>query len=192
MKHFTKVAEGIDVANLVYQLDGHPDLWDAHSIRKTWKNTPHSRMSDIWVRYNDISRYNPDSPGSFNNEHVPIWYPAWRKLPALRPIIFDLMARVQGEMLGGVLITRIPPGEGIAPHCDRGWHVEYYSKYYVSLKSAPGADFVCDDGMWTDRLNPKPGDIYLFDNRKNHWVENNSNEDRVTLIVCIRTDMGTK
>lgn len=142
-------------------------------------------MSDIWVRYNRPDRLNPEDPRAFNNEHVPVWYPAWKKLPALRPIIFDLMATVEGEMLCGVLITRIPPGEGIAPHVDAGWHVEYTEKFYLSLKSSPGADFVCDG----ERLNPKPGEMWLFDNRKNHWVENDSTEDRITLIVCIRTEM---
>lgn len=186
MPRFLKVSEGVDVAPLNAQLDAHPELWDSITLRKTAPGTPHSRMSDIWVRYNDLAPFfaSGDLSG-LNDPHVPIWYPAWSALPALRPIIFDLMARVQGEMLGGVLMTRIPSGEGIAPHVDRGWHVDYYDKFYVSLKSAPGAVFACEG----EALNPKVGDIYRFDNRVVHWVENASGEDRVTLIVCIRTDM---
>ncbi|CAD6548626.1 hypothetical protein LMG28727_04865 [Paraburkholderia kirstenboschensis] len=186
MRHFLQIASGVDVAPLMSAIDAQPDLWDAHRERKESDGTPHARMSDIWVRYNDKSRYQDRE--SFNAEHVPVWYPAWHALPQMRPIIFDLMAKVQGEMLGGVLITRIPPGGGIAAHVDRGWHVEYYDKFYVSLRSAPGAEFFCDHDGTTEALNPKEGEIWRFDNRKNHWVENNSKIDRVTLIVCIRTD----
>lgn len=186
MQHFTNVAQGIDVSPLLAQIDANPQLWDAHGQRKNGFGSPHSRMSDIWVRYNDIARLDPANPRAFNNEHVPVWYPAWQVLTELQPIVFDLMAKVRGEMLGGVLITRIPAGEGIAPHIDEGWHVEYFDKFYLSLRSAPGANFICDHAGVLERLNPLPGDIYEFDNHKRHWVENNSASDRITAIICIR------
>jgi hypothetical protein len=176
----------IDVAPLVSLIDSHPELWDAHGLRKNGEGTPHSRMSDIWVRYNDIAPYAAagDFRG-FNDAHVPVWYPAYDVLQsALDPILFPLMARVAGEMLGGVLITRIPADHGIDPHIDIGWHVEYYDKFYLSLRSAPGAIFHCGD----ESINPAPGDLYHFDNRREHSVKNDSAEDRMTLIVCIRTN----
>jgi hypothetical protein len=187
LRHFTRVMDGVDVGPIRKQLEQHPELWDANKSRKDGEGSPHTRMSDIWVRYNSPDRFDPANPRAFNNEHVPVWYPAYAKLPALKQIIFDLMALVDGEMLCGVLITRIPPGGGIAPHVDEGWHVEFTEKFYLSINSAPGADFVCEHGGEAERLNPKPGEIWLFDNRKRHWVENNSAEDRITLIVCIRT-----
>jgi hypothetical protein len=33
------------------------------------------------------------------------------QLPAVRKIVFDVMHAVQGEKLGGVLITKVPPGK---------------------------------------------------------------------------------
>lgn len=186
MKHFLRVADGVPVIPLLAEIDANPHLWDAYRERKESDGSPHSRMSDIWVRYNDRAKLKDRE--SFNAEHVPVWYPAWKALPELKPIIFNLMAAVEGEMLGGVLITCIPPGGGIAPHVDCGWHVEYYDKFYVSLQSAPGAEFFCDHDGVTEALCPKVGEIWRFDNRKNHWVENTSDTDRITLIVCIRTD----
>jgi hypothetical protein len=189
LKHFERVAEGIDVGPLMAQLAEHSKLWDQHSVRKTAPGTPHGQMSDIWVRYNDVAPFAASGDYSrFNDAHVPVWYPAWHALPALRPIVFGLMEAMEGEMLGGVLITRIPPGMGIAPHADRGWHVEYYDKFYLSLQSAPGAVFGCEHDGVREELNPLPGELYLFDNRKLHWVENNSDQDRITLIICIRTE----
>lgn len=185
MKWFLKVDEGIDVSPLVEQLDAQPELWDRNNRRKTAPGTPHTQMSDIWVRYNNVEPFEKSGDFSgFNDEHFPIWYPAYRSLPALKPLIFDLMEKTEGEHLGGVLITRIPPGCGIAPHVDRGWHVEFYDKFYLSLRSAPGAKFFCGDEV----LEPKPGEIWRFDNRLEHSVVNESSEDRMTLIVCIRTE----
>lgn len=178
MKFFQKICD-IDVTDLLSQIDAHPELWGEFGWRKNIPHGPHGQMTDIWVRYNDIKNLGP----KFNDEHDPVWYPAYDALPALKQIIYPLMAMVEGERLGGVLITRIPPGRGIAPHIDKSWHVDYYDKFYVQLKSRPGAIFCCGD----DRLNPKPGEVWRFDNRKLHWVNNNSDDDRMTLIVCIRT-----
>lgn len=188
MRHFVKVAEKVNVSPLVEQINSHPELWNAHGLRKERNGSPHTQMSDIWVRYNDIARLDPENPRAFNNEHVPVWYPAWDVLTELRPIVFNLMANVQGEMIGGVLITRIPTGGGIAPHVDDGWHVNTFDKFYLSLKSAPRANFVCDHDGTTEVLNPRVGDIWRFDNRKRHWVENFSGADRITCIICIKTD----
>lgn len=189
MKHFLKVMERVDVRSLADQLDLHPELWDQHKIRKEAPGTPHSQMSDIWVRFNDVAPFDLSGDYSkFSDPHVPVWYPAWDALPALKPIVFDLMAKVRGEMLGGVLITRIPPGAGIDPHRDKSWHVDYFDKFYLSIRSAPGAMFGCEHDGVRELLNPIPGDIWRFDNRKLHWVHNGSTQDRITLIICIRTD----
>lgn len=187
MRHFQKICN-FDIEPLKLQLEENPSLWNQQTSRRDRTGSPHTEMSDIWVRYNDIAKAKPDFAG-FNDEHVPVWYPAWHKLWALRPIIFGLMTRVQGEMIGGVLITRIPSGQGIAPHVDEGWHVEQYDKFYISVESGPGAEFWCDHEGVKECLNPKPGECYLFDNQKLHWVVNNSGGDRVTAIICIRTEM---
>lgn len=188
MTHFPLIYGGVDVGPAIAQLEQYPDLWGTYTHRKA-EGSPHARMSDIWLRYNRLERFDPAEPAAFNREHIPVWYPAWRVLTALHPILFDLAGTVQSEMIGGVLITRIPPGQGIDPHRDTGWHVETYEKFYLSLRSATGADFVCEVDGVAERFNPKPGDWHLFDNRKNHWVENNSDQDRITLIVCLRTAM---
>lgn len=184
MSDFQKLGSGIDVAALNDQLAAHPELWDSVNYRKMGAGTPHTRMSDIWVRYNDIRPYaQAGDYRGLNDPHIPVWYPAWDALPALRPIVFGLMSLVQGEMLGAVLITRIPAGEGIAAHTDAGWHVDYFSKFYLSLQAAPGARFHTE----AEYIEPSVGDLYRFDNKMSHWVTNESEQDRVTLIVCIRT-----
>lgn len=180
MKYFLKVGD-CDVSKVAKQLEEHPELWGQFGWRKRLPSGPHSGMTDIWVRYNKQEMIG--KPG-FNDEHDSVFYPGWYVLDSLKEIVFPLMEKTEGERLGGILITKIPPGHGIDPHIDRGWHVDYYDKFYVSVKSSPGAVFCCGD----ESLNPMTGEIWRFDNRNLHWVRNESNEDRITLIVCIRTE----
>jgi hypothetical protein len=188
VKHFELIDSGVDVAPLLAEIEAHPELWDQRPERLDAPESPHAQMADIWLRYNDIKPYlSGEKTGDFGGEHVPVWYPAYGALRAvIRPIIFDLMGLVEGEMLGGVLITKIPHGCEIKPHVDKSWHVDYFEKFYVTLKSAPGAVFGCESEGETEELSPKVGEIWLFDNHKTHWVMNQSGQDRITLIICIR------
>lgn len=180
MKNFQRIAQGVDVMPLLLALQRQPHLWNKESMRKDWVDGPHAGMEDIWVRFNDLNKVPYLS--KMNDEHDSVWYPAFYNLPELRPIIFSLMGRVEGERLGGVLITKIPPGGKILPHKDDSWHVRYYDKYYVSIKNPPESRFFCEDEV----ITPQQGEVWWFDNTREHWVENNGNDDRITLIICIR------
>ena len=181
MSKIMTIASGVDVMPLVLQVERNPELWDEWTLRTEATDSPHHTSSDIWLRYNDKANFNGDK-AEFNGEHDSVWYPAAQKLPALRDIVFNLMARVRGERLGGIWVTKIPPGKSVLPHVDGGWHAGHYDKYAVQLKSAPGQSFNFEG----ERLESKPGDVYWFDNSYAHWVLNDSDQERMTLIVCIK------
>jgi len=142
-------------------------------------------MTDIWVRYNDIEPYkNKGSLVGFNAEHDSVWYPVLKKLPSAKKIALDLMNKVEGERLGGILITKLPPGGKIAKHTDDGWHARYYDKFYVPVLTKPGGVFCFEDG----EIDAKYGEAWWFNNAHNHWVENNTDSDRISMIICIRTE----
>ncbi|MEJ8813385.1 aspartyl/asparaginyl beta-hydroxylase domain-containing protein [Variovorax ureilyticus] len=114
---------------------------------------------------------------------TPVWFPSADVLP-VRELVFPLMAAVQGERLGGVLITRIKPGQICKPHTDPGWHARYYDKFAIQIEAAPEQAFHFEG----QSLVTKPGDVFWFDNSHSHWVTNESQKDRITMIVCIRTE----
>ena len=189
MIHFQKIMEGLNVEPVVADLERHGYLWNQHTARRDAVGSPHSRMSDIWVRYNDCAPYEAGVKpwAEFNDQHIAIWYPAWEALKSLQPLVNRIVSETQAWMIGGILITKIPPGGVIDPHVDRGWHVEAHEKLYLQIKNAPGCVFGCSHGGVTEELTPAPGDVWLFDNRKEHWVRNDSEHDRITCIVCVRT-----
>lgn len=172
-----KIGEGLNVAPLLWALQQNEQLWNQHVSRTADEASPHHEVDDIWVRYAvDAKEHGP---------HESVWYPSAEVLP-VRQLIYPLMQYVRGERLGGVLITRIKAGRQCKPHHDEGWHAKYYDKFAIQVQSAPG-QFFCFEG---EKLEPMPGDVYRFDNSHTHWVTNDTPHDRITLIVCIRTDKG--
>jgi mannose-6-phosphate isomerase-like protein (cupin superfamily) len=186
MNNLVKIAHGVDTAPLLLEIARQPKLWNRHTVRKTAPETPHASMDDIWLRYNDEKPFKESGDWSkFNDPHDAIFYPEWFALPSVRPIVYNLMARVQATRLGGVMITRIPAGGRIEPHADDGWHATYYNtKLYVVLQSNPQ----CVNRVEDEKVSMAPGEVWYFDNLKEHEVVNDGPDDRITLIVCLRCE----
>jgi hypothetical protein len=194
MKHFLEpgrpahmlevTARPLDVSAALEQLDANPQLWNTVKLRTQAYQTTFDKTDDIWVRMNALKNYNPKKPAKFVAEHHSVWYPAYDVLTAIRPLVFGLMTEVAGEELGGVLITRVPPHGRIPPHKDVAWHVTHYNrKFAVMLASNEQQDF-CFEG---ETMKTVTGEVFEFDNNFLHWVTNESDEPRITLIVCIHT-----
>jgi hypothetical protein len=173
-----QVAENVKVGPMLWALQEHPELWNVHTQRTEDPASPHHEVDDIWCRYAAVEDFANPGP------HESVWYSdPCKKLP-VREIVMPLVAFVEGERLGGVLITRIKPGCSAKPHHDNGWHAKYYQKFAVQIQSSPGQFFCFEDA----KLEPKPGDVYWFDNSHTHWVTNDTPYDRITMIVCIKTN----
>lgn len=182
MKNYLQIAAGLDVLPLVLEINQHPELWDRNDVRLS-KAGPHSETHDMWLRYKDETP-NKETGNylDFGDPHDAVWYPAFYALPAARKLIFDLMARVQGERLGGVFIYSVPPGKKIYPHTDPGWHAAYYDKFNICLQSNPKAFFGYDG----ETMFQRPGDVHRFVNTVDHWVVNEGSDDHIIMCVCIR------
>ena len=94
-----------------------------------------------------------------------------------------VMARVDGERLGRVMINKIAPGSVIYPHADTPAHTAYYSRFHLVLQSQPGVVFRAGD----ESTYMGTGELWWFDNSQVHEVLNNSADDRIHMIVDVRT-----
>jgi hypothetical protein len=175
--NFYKLTDDLDVGPLERRLVGQPNLFGRRMARAD--SYAHGAMTDIWVRYNAPENQGPH----FNDEHDSVWYPESEEMPEVRPVCHALMWSVWGTRLGGVLITKLPPGGKIHSHVDGGWHAGYYKKFYVPIVNDEGAVFGFPEG----EIHAKPGEVWAFRNDVPHWVNNDSQRDRIAMIVCIRT-----
>lgn len=191
MRYFEQIATGIDVQPLLHQITTQPSLWNAVPIRSQYGR--HQDTDDILLRYN---RFRPgqDDPrdavvSSIDCENLP----PFSQLPHAVPIIFGLMARVQGVHLGRVFISRLPPEASIPPHSDRDPSTErdypdrkipavYFERYQLTLRAMPGVVFRCGD----EQVFMEPGTVWWFNNQIEHEVTNQSIDDRIAMTIDIR------
>lgn len=179
-----RLADGIDVTGLQDELDRNPQLWSQYESRIA-EGTPHEGVPDIWVRYRAPEELTTIE--AFREPHVPVFYPAWYQLPSLHPIVSGLVRCFTPVMLGGVLLTRIPPKGQVKRHTDRGsWHAEFMNlKLYIGV--------VCNDDCINEvdgqEVVIKEGELWTFNNLIPHSVRNDGDTERITLIVCMRTEL---
>ena len=177
MRHFTKIAEGIDVVPLLNALAVNDDLWNENDLRTTFPDSPHAAVDDIWCLFND-----PSDPEAVVNDLDVIPYRAWTALPGISTLVLNLMRRVDGIRLGRVLITRLAPGATIPEHVDQGAPATYFTRYHVALQSHPGALNISGGETVTYNM----GEMWRFDNRAPHSIINNSADDRIVIVMDVR------
>jgi hypothetical protein len=197
VKYLRELVRNLEVEPILQELEGAAEHWNEYSLRTAHYGGQHSQVSDLWVRFRPFEDFGNirDEKGlrighdatvvRFVGEpHDSAWYPCIAKLPSIKDVAYELMHHYRGDRLGGILITRIPPGAEVKPHQDGGWHATYYEKLALQLKGAPDQAFCFEDGEFTCPA----GTLYTFDNSKKHWVYNRSSEERMTLFICLRRD----
>lgn len=187
MQNFLKIAEGVDVVPLNLAISRRPELWKEDTYLRDYPQGPFKHVESIMLRFPVKGVYETEAAVKEHNSaydmHESIDYPAYKLLPEARPIVMSLMSRVGGERLGRVMINKICPGGIIFPHADTPVHAEYYSRFHVVLQSQPGVYFRCGD----ESIYMGNREVWWFNNKLEHEVKNNSADDRIHMVVDIRT-----
>lgn len=164
-----------EVERLVMELDAHPEFWNLHPHR-VFNNSPHREADDIWVRA--IEHWGKE----FTGPHESVWYPCCEQLPVIKKFIEEFASQKGSKTIGGVLITRIPPGKQVYWHKDGGWHAQAHRKWIVLLKADHNQVFEFEG----EALQGESGECFEFENEYPHRVINNSDKERISLIICLR------
>lgn len=187
MNSFQRLGQGIDVVPLVLAIARRPELWKEDTYLRDYPQGPFGDTESIMLRFPVKSVKETEAEVqdhlSKYDQHENIDYPAYKLLTDARPIVMNLMHYVGGERLGRVMINKLRPGGKIFPHADTLSHAEYYSRFHVVLQSQPGVVFKAG----TEQVYMAPGEIWWFDNKEVHEVINNSADDRIHMVVDIRT-----
>lgn len=190
MKHFLHIASDVPTQPLLlalHRLEKSHGIWKEDTYLRDYPQGPFGHTESVILRFPQRSVHETEEAlrnheANFD-QHENIDQPVFKSLPEARPLIFSLMAAVQGERLGRCIINKLAPGGVIYPHEDTPAHAEYWDRFHIVLQSAPGSNFRAGD-EW---VHMRPGEVWWFDNRINHEVVNNSADDRIHLVVDIRT-----
>jgi hypothetical protein len=164
------------VGSIVAEIEQNSHLWDAYPLRTkllAQVGGATSQCSDILLSYTSID--NPDILECVD-------YPAFVELPTVRKFVFWFMYTMQAERLGRVMITKLKPGMKIDPHVDTLAFSQYYDRFHLCLKDNDKTVFRCGD----ERHRPFMGDMFWFDNTKEHEVFNGGDTERWTLIIDLK------
>lgn len=171
----------------MHQVMRNAGLWNTEKFRTTYTGTPHIDVDDIWLRYSaPLKVADPNMTADVVNDVGAVWYPAAQKLTEFKPIVRSLMGVIGAYSLERLLITRVRAGGRILRHADAGGaYVEMgdISRYHVVLQGLPGSMFLCGD----ESVNMRTGEVWWFNAHEEHEVINNSADDRVHLLVDLRT-----
>lgn len=186
MRNFVKLAEGIDMVPVQLALATSP-LWNQYTLRTATEGSPHRQLDDLWLRMNDLEKCR--QAGGIGDHRESVNYPGWKELPYVRKLVLNLMAMVEGERLGRVLISRMKPGARILPHKDIGDDLTryydnepYYARFHLCVQGLPGSVFRCEE----EEVQMRTGEAWWFRNDLEHEVINNSADDRIHIVIDIR------
>lgn len=179
----------MDTNKLLLAIKRRPELWKEDSYLRDYPQGPFGEIESIMLRFpekrvfeqeEELEKYKRGE--SQFDQHENIDYPAFALLPEARKLVFDLMAYVQGERLGRVMINKIAPGGKIYPHEDTPEHTTYYTRFHIILQSAAGCYITAGDEQWEMRT----GDVFWFNNKLMHEVVNNSQFERISMVIDIK------
>jgi hypothetical protein len=189
MKHFLKIAEGVIVTPLMLAIARRPELWKADTYLRDYAKGPFGEVESIMLRFPEKRVFEQEAEleaykrgESKFDQHESIDYPAYAMLPEARPLIMGIFNTVAGERLGRAMVNKIKPGGRIFPHADTPEHVRYYSRFHLVLQSAPGVRFICGD----EENYMATGEVWWFRNAEVHEVINNTDVDRIHLVMDAR------
>jgi len=80
----------------------------------------------------------------------------------------------------------MPAHTEIKPHVDSGGYSTEGHRIHFVVQSNPDVSFgVCDSGSDCVRLNTDEGTVFELNNRLKHYVKNESDQDRIHLVVDV-------
>jgi hypothetical protein len=146
--------------------------WNEHTLRQSlFKAHQHTQtleiMWDIESLYtNKIGKIHPNYH-KLNIDTI---------LKKLKPIYESNCGK--GYFLR-ILLVKLKANSNISPHFDSKDSLTNCNRTHIAIITNPDVTFTIDGEI----KHLKEGEIWEIDNSKNHSVDNNSNEDRVHLLI---------
>jgi|LakMenE01Jun11ns_1017448.scaffolds.fasta_scaffold9958406_2 hypothetical protein len=106
--------------------------------------------------------------------------------PQINSMIEWCYSVVNGKELGRIMVVKLLPGGRVIPHIDTGLYFQRYHRFHVPITTNSQVLFI---GPADNKpIHMPKGILCQLMNRQLHGVENNSNDDRIHIIVDIDTN----
>ena len=175
--HFTRIAESVDIAPLLEELEAESDMWSADTSRQR-KVRCQRHTRNIFLR----APKKPLPPGArnANDVHDSRLAPAAGKFPIAMAFCERVAAELQAELGRATLVALLPKCR-VFPHVDAGAYYRVRDRLHLVLKSPQGSPLTAGD----ETVVMREGELWAFDNKARHFADNPSSEPRVHLIFDV-------
>ena len=176
---FKKISDSIDVSQMVAALYYNHEVWEHIKARQETPGSPHSETKTIFLRWA------PDqSVEAAFNQIDAVNYPAYDLLPEAADLVSAFCEATNPTKIGRVIITQLKPYGLIDPHVDDGAYPDHYQRFHIPISCGAGSVFYGKKGSGdTESARMKAGELWWFDNKQTHWVENMCDAPRVHMII---------
>jgi hypothetical protein len=169
-----KLIKHYDVAELVDIVSKFNTEWKLDTSRQSQKNGAHQNTNTYYVKSFSTSWMEGDKLTVFplaNNVQV---------LKIVNKICDDL-EKIHNGKCAIAMIVKLLPDSDIDPHQDDTEYLGLTRRHHIPLQTNSNVFF----HVGSEKINMKVGECWEINNSKVHFVENNSIEDRVHLIIDI-------
>lgn len=178
-ENFALLKTRVDVYPLMEAIERNLHLFDQITGRQDTPGSPHGDTKAIFLRWSKELTVH----AAFNDLEA-VDFPAFSELPEARELVAEVVKLVGATKLGRVLITSLKPNGVIHPHADEGAVADHYERFHVVLKSESGNFFHSQVSKFeTEHVFMKEGEVWWFNHKRPHWLKNNSECERIHLIV---------
>lgn len=176
---FIKIKDDLNIKPLVHELDLNVHLWSQITDRQDYEGSAHKETQAIFLRW---CKGNSLEEAFADLEAVD--YPALKALPSARILIGEFLKITRAQRLGRCLLTLLPAGSRIEAHVDEGVYADSYQRFHLCLMNFHDSNFYCQKNeIYGEFVNMSGGQLWWFNHKQRHWVNNDSAYPRVTMII---------
>jgi Aspartyl/Asparaginyl beta-hydroxylase len=187
MKHFERVADGIDTKPFLDEIAANSDLWLVDASRQEKISTQRETQT-ITLR----SHADQASLDSSVRRAKPVGYRGRpsdmaSRLPVASAFVDQLVRDMNGTM-GRAVMTNLRPQGVIYRHTDDGLYWLLRDRYHLVLKSVNGSHFIAGG----EEVRMQQGELWWFDPTVPHEAFNDSDDERIHIIVDVKSPQSMK
>lgn len=187
MKYFRLVDSNIDVSPYLDEIESKWDLWDSDTSRQE-RVSKQRETKAITLRSHsttaaDDSRFRAARPIGYRGKPSEMSM----QLPVISGWVDDLVAQRNGRM-GRAVMTMLRPAGVIYPHTDDGVYWLLRDRFHLVVKSPAGSHFKAGG----EEVRMQEGELWWFDPTVEHEAFNESDDDRIHIIVDVMSRESMK
>ena len=187
MRHFELIQKDIDTRPYLDEITANAELWSMDTSRQekivTQRETQTITLRSHAPQASIDSRVRRAKPIGYRGQPSAMA----SRLPRISAWVDELVRSLDGAM-GRAVMTNLRPHGTIHPHTDDGLYWLLRDRYHLVLKSAVGSRFKAGD----EELLMHEGQLWWFDPTVRHEAFNDSDEDRIHIIVDVLSRQSMK